>query len=61
MKRVTLAEMNAHGTLDGTNRNLIIHGEEVAVVYYRAGYAPTDYPSDIVNETPLSQNFVLPL
>lgn len=24
-------------------------GEEIAVVYYRAGYSPNDYPSDKVH------------
>ncbi|XP_073143404.1 glutathione synthetase, chloroplastic isoform X2 [Henckelia pumila] len=43
--RKTLAEIDAQGKLlpDGT---LIVDGESVAVVYFRAGYAPTDYPSE---------------
>lgn len=44
--RKTLAEINAAGELqpDGT---LLVGGEAVAVIYFRAGYAPTDYPSEL--------------
>nr|BAP47507.1 glutathione synthetase [Gentiana triflora] len=43
--RKTLAEIEAEGELqaDGT---LVVGGEIIAVVYFRAGYAPTDYPSE---------------
>lgn len=43
--RKTLAEVDAQGELlsDGT---LVLDGEVVAVSYLRAGYAPTDYPSE---------------
>lgn len=43
--RKTLAEIDEEGELlaDGT---LLIGGREVAVVYFRAGYAPSDYPSE---------------
>ncbi|KZV46407.1 glutathione synthetase, chloroplastic [Dorcoceras hygrometricum] len=43
--RKTLADIDAQGKLlrDGT---LVVDGEPVAVVYFRAGYAPTDYPSE---------------
>ncbi|KAK4435934.1 Glutathione synthetase, chloroplastic [Sesamum alatum] len=43
--RKTLAEIDAQGELlpDGT---LVVDGEAIAVVYFRAGYAPTDYPSE---------------
>lgn len=43
--RKTLAEIDAQGkTLsDGT---LVVDGETVAVIYFRAGYAPNDYPSE---------------
>ncbi|CAA3031218.1 glutathione synthetase, chloroplastic [Olea europaea subsp. europaea] len=43
--RKTLAEIDALGELlpDGT---LVVDGEAVAVVYFRAGYAPSDYPSE---------------
>ncbi|KAI9003379.1 glutathione synthase [Hyaloraphidium curvatum] len=33
-------------TLQGPERRLYVDGEEVAVVYYRAGYTPVDYPSE---------------
>ncbi|CAI9785533.1 unnamed protein product [Fraxinus pennsylvanica] len=41
----TLAEIDALGELlpDGT---LVVDGEVVAVVYFRAGYGPRDYPSE---------------
>ncbi|KDO44986.1 hypothetical protein CISIN_1g008309mg [Citrus sinensis] len=43
--RKTLAEIDAEGELlpDGT---LLVGGQVIAVVYFRAGYAPTDYPSE---------------
>ncbi|KAJ1276592.1 hypothetical protein BS78_05G226300 [Paspalum vaginatum] len=43
--RKTLAQVEAEGQVltDGT---LVIDGRTVAVVYFRAGYAPTDYPSE---------------
>lgn len=43
--RKTLAEIDAEGELvpDGT---LLIGGQAVAVTYFRAGYAPTDFPSE---------------
>lgn len=43
--RKTLAEIDAQGKIlsDGT---LEVDGESVAVIYFRAGYAPTDYPSE---------------
>ncbi|KAL6323981.1 hypothetical protein AAG906_006252 [Vitis piasezkii] len=43
--RKTLAEIDAEGKLlpDGT---LTVGGQPVAVIYFRAGYAPTDYPSE---------------
>ncbi|KAK8686917.1 hypothetical protein V6N13_085753 [Hibiscus sabdariffa] len=43
--RKTLAEIDSEGQLlpDGT---LLVDGQTVAVVYFRAGYAPTDYPSE---------------
>ncbi|XP_075112849.1 glutathione synthetase, chloroplastic isoform X1 [Nicotiana tabacum] len=43
--RKTLAEIDAQGELleDGT---LIVDGEAVAVIYFRAGYAPSDYHSE---------------
>jgi len=49
--RMSLAEIHDKVTLDETTGRLTFdHGsgsakQEVAVVYFRAGYAPTDYPS----------------
>ncbi|KAK3200353.1 hypothetical protein Dsin_023768 [Dipteronia sinensis] len=43
--RKTLAEIDTEGELlpDGT---LLVSGQAVAVVYFRAGYTPIDYPSE---------------
>ncbi|KAI3440408.1 Glutathione synthetase (GSH-S) [Psidium guajava] len=43
--RKTLAEIDAEGKLqpDGT---LLVGGVPVAVIYFRAGYTPNDYPSE---------------
>nr|QWJ73371.1 glutathione synthetase 2-2 [Isatis tinctoria] len=43
--RKTLAEVESEGRVqeDGT---LIVGGQAVAVVYFRSGYSPTDYPSE---------------
>ncbi|KAJ6305830.1 hypothetical protein OIU78_021205 [Salix suchowensis] len=43
--RKTLAEIDEEGEIlpDGT---LLVGGKEISVVYFRAGYAPTDYPSE---------------
>jgi len=52
--RMSLAEIHDRVTLDETTGRLTFNGggsddgsvkQEVAVVYFRAGYAPTDYPS----------------
>ncbi|KAI9204173.1 glutathione synthase [Polychytrium aggregatum] len=43
--RKTLAEIDSEGTLVGDERTLVIGKHEVAVTYFRSGYAPTDYPS----------------
>lgn len=46
--RKTLAEVEAQATLkDGAKRALVIDGHEVAVAYFRAGYTPVDYPSEV--------------
>ncbi|KAJ3299205.1 hypothetical protein HK104_009738 [Borealophlyctis nickersoniae] len=44
--RKSLAELEREGRLEGGDRKLFIGSEEVAVTYFRAGYAPTDYPSE---------------
>ncbi|XP_059648559.1 glutathione synthetase, chloroplastic [Cornus florida] len=43
--RKTLAEIDSQGELlpDGT---LLVGGQAVTVIYFRAGYAPNDYPSE---------------
>uniref|UniRef100_A0A0A8YCI1 Cl5290_1 n=1 Tax=Arundo donax TaxID=35708 RepID=A0A0A8YCI1_ARUDO len=45
--RKTLSQVEAEGQIlpDGT---LLVDGKKVAVVYYRAGYTPNDYPSEAV-------------
>ncbi|KND01668.1 glutathione synthetase [Spizellomyces punctatus DAOM BR117] len=43
--RCTLAEIADRGTLQGDQRKLFVGQSEVAVTYFRAGYAPTDFPS----------------
>ncbi|KAL3702413.1 hypothetical protein R1sor_020435 [Riccia sorocarpa] len=44
--RRTLAQVHAQAKIsaDGT---LVIDGRDVSVVYYRAGYTPNDYPSEV--------------
>ncbi|TPX63011.1 glutathione synthase [Powellomyces hirtus] len=43
--RLSLAEMLQQCKLNGTGKRLMRGNTEIAVVYYRAGYAPTDFPS----------------
>ena len=43
--RRSLAEIEERATLSASGR-LEIDGMHVAVAYYRAGYVPTDYPSE---------------
>ncbi|KAJ2664225.1 Glutathione synthetase [Coemansia sp. RSA 1199] len=45
MLRLTFAEIHDKCTVDENDR-LLIDGQEVAVAYYRSGYAPTDFPTD---------------
>ncbi|KAI8809864.1 glutathione synthase [Cladochytrium replicatum] len=45
--RKTLAEIGKEANLVGDDRRLFINGFEIAVTYFRAGYAPTDYPTDL--------------
>ncbi|GJN34887.1 hypothetical protein PR202_gb23589 [Eleusine coracana subsp. coracana] len=47
VERKTLSQVEAEGQVlpDGT---LMVDGRKVAVVYYRAGYTPNDYPSEAV-------------
>ncbi|KAJ3337672.1 hypothetical protein HDU83_008549, partial [Entophlyctis luteolus] len=45
--RRTMAEIFEHGKLVGAERKLFLNEEfEVAVAYYRSGYAPNDYPTE---------------
>jgi hypothetical protein len=46
MKRYSMKQMHDSGTVDGATKKLFVDGDEVALVYFRAGYTPTDYPSD---------------
>jgi glutathione synthase len=44
--RASLATIDAEATLDSNSGRLVLHEKEVALVYFRAGYAPTDYITD---------------
>ena len=44
--RATLADVKAKGVVDDESGALSYNGERVAVAYFRAGYAPTDYPTE---------------
>ncbi|KAJ9451370.1 Glutathione synthetase [Diplonema papillatum] len=43
--RRTLAEIDAEASLDGTTNLPTVSGFLILVSYFRAGYAPTDYPT----------------
>ena len=43
--RKSLVQLSQEASL-GPDRELLVSGSEVAVVYYRAGYSPMDYPRD---------------
>ncbi|KAF8895244.1 hypothetical protein BD779DRAFT_1498364 [Infundibulicybe gibba] len=44
--RQTIDELMASASLDPDTRTLrVVSGVEISVVYFRAGYAPTDYPT----------------
>lgn len=45
MVRRTLGDVASRGSLSATGA-LTIDGNEVAVAYFRAGYTPTDYPTE---------------
>ena len=46
--RRTLAEIAQTGTVDADNGALLIEGGlEISVAYFRAGYTPTDYPTEV--------------
>ena len=44
--RLSLSQVQACGELRGPRRQLFVQGRHVAVVYFRAGYTPEDYPSE---------------
>lgn len=44
--RKTLTEVAEQGVLDEVTKRLKVNGEEVAVVYFRCGYSPDQYPSE---------------
>jgi glutathione synthase len=44
--RASLATIDAEAILDSSTGRLVLHEKEVALVYFRAGYAPTDYGTD---------------
>ncbi|KAJ2878984.1 Glutathione synthetase, partial [Coemansia asiatica] len=44
--RLTFAEIHDRCTVGSDNRLHLDGNKEVAVAYYRSGYAPTDFPSD---------------
>jgi len=51
IRRMTLAEIAKHAIIDNATGKLFISLEdgnnvEVSVIYFRAGYTPTDYPSE---------------
>ncbi|KAJ7201653.1 glutathione synthase [Mycena pura] len=49
--RQTFDQLATSTSLDLSTRVLSIAGAEISVVYFRAGYAPTDYPSPVHYET----------
>jgi glutathione synthase len=44
--RASLVTIHAHARLDQENGKLVLYGIEIALVYFQAGYVPTDYGSD---------------
>lgn len=44
--RMTLAQIAEQGELSASGQ-LRVNGAEVAVAYFRAGYSPNDYPTDV--------------
>ncbi|KAJ2704296.1 Glutathione synthetase [Coemansia sp. IMI 203386] len=45
--RLTFAEIHDRCTVESDNRLYLDGSKEVAVAYYRSGYAPTDFPTEI--------------
>ncbi len=48
VERATLEEIYEFGQLKGEKKRLFYQKLEVAIVYFRAGYTPTDYPTSKV-------------
>lgn len=46
MKRYSLKQIHDTAQLDEKSGKLMIEGDEVALVYFRAGYTPNDYPTN---------------
>ena len=44
--RKTLTEVFEQGSLEETTRKLFVDGVEVAMVYFRCGYSPDQYPTE---------------
>jgi len=44
--RKTLTEVAERGSLDEKTRKLFVEGIEVAMVYFRCGYSPDQYPTE---------------
>lgn len=44
--RRTLTQLSQQAKLEGPDRRLFVGKHEVAVVYYRTGYTPDDYPTE---------------
>ncbi|KAI8834307.1 glutathione synthase [Chytridium lagenaria] len=45
-RRATLSQIAEKAQLKGNERKLYFNGEEVAIAYFRSGYAPTDYTGE---------------
>lgn len=46
--RATLEQISRKTTIGENNRLIFVpHGAEISVVYYRSGYSPRDYPTDV--------------
>ncbi|KAI8809865.1 glutathione synthase [Cladochytrium replicatum] len=45
--RKTLSEIGSESKLVGDHQRLFFNNTEIAVTYFRAGYGPSDYPTDL--------------
>ena len=46
--RKTLTQLYQESEIQKSDQGLLVNGQLVSVVYYRAGYTPNDYPSNQV-------------